>query len=89
MKTVNIRQAKANLSRYIDDKSTFIIMNGSKPAALMVPWAEIEDNEKIEEQFKWAAIESLATKIALERTEKGISEEEILNDFEEFRKNRN
>lgn len=55
-----------------------------RPAGVFIPW----ENINIEDEVRRAALKALTAELAKEREEKGITEEEVLEDFASFRKSR-
>jgi len=80
----NVRDLKARASEFIRKKEPVMVFRGSKLAGIFIPWEDIN----IEDEVRKAVLKALAEKIAGEREEKGITEEEVLEDFEAFRKGR-
>lgn len=81
---ISVRDFKAQATRIIREGRDVLIMRGGKPAGFFVPWDEL----KADSSFRRAALEVLMARLEQERTEKGVTEEEVMADFESFRKDR-
>ncbi|NPV81645.1 MAG: hypothetical protein HPY52_15515 [Firmicutes bacterium] len=84
MEFISVRDFKAQVTRLIREKRNVLVLKNGRPAGYFLPWDEtMNDNH-----FRKAALETLMRAMQEERTRKGITEEEVLVDFEAFRKNR-
>ncbi|MFZ5649465.1 MAG: type II toxin-antitoxin system Phd/YefM family antitoxin [Bacillota bacterium] len=81
---VTVRDFKTNASRLIRQNETVLVFRNGKPAGVFIPWDDI----KVEDEVRRAALKALTAKLDKERAEKGITEEEVLEDFANFRENR-
>ncbi len=84
MEFASVREFKTRTSEFIRRKEAVMVFRSGKPAGVFIPWEEIN----VEDEVRRAALKALAARIAQERAEKGITEEEVLTDFATFRKNR-
>lgn len=84
MEFASIREFKTHASKFIRRKKPVLVFRGGRPAGIFIPWEDID----AEDEIRRAALRALAAKIAEERAEKGITEEEVLEDFAAFRKDR-
>jgi antitoxin (DNA-binding transcriptional repressor) of toxin-antitoxin stability system len=84
MEFVTVRDFKTNASKLIRQKEAVMVFRNGKPAGVFIPWDDI----KVEDEVRRAALKALTAKMDKERSEKGITEEEVLEDFAYFRKNR-
>lgn len=84
MEFVTVRDFKTNASRLIRQNETVLVFRNGKPAGVFIPWDDI----KVEDEVRRAALKALTAKLDKERAEKGITEEEVLEDFANFRENR-
>ncbi|BAF60694.1 hypothetical protein PTH_2513 [Pelotomaculum thermopropionicum SI] len=84
MEFVSVREFKAHTSEFIRKKEAVMVFRSGKPAGVFIPWDDIN----VEDEVRRAALKALTARIAKERAEKGITEEEVLDDFAAFRKNR-
>lgn len=84
MEFVSVRDFKAHTSEFIRKKEAVVVFRGSKPAGIFIPWEDIS----LDDEVRRAALKALAERIAGEREKKGITEEEVLEDFAAFRKDR-
>ncbi|KFD40739.1 hypothetical protein HX99_02985 [Peptococcaceae bacterium SCADC1_2_3] len=84
MEFANVREFKTHASEFIRKKEAVMVFRSGKPAGVFVPWEDLN----IEDDVRRAVLNALAAKITKEREEKGITEEEVLEDFATFRKDR-
>lgn len=84
MEFVTVRDFKTNASRLIRQNEAVLVFRNGKPAGVFIPWDDI----KVEDEVRRAALKALTVKLDKERAEKGITEEEVLEDFANFRENR-
>jgi PHD/YefM family antitoxin component YafN of YafNO toxin-antitoxin module len=84
MEFASVREFKTHVSEFIRKKEAVMVFRSGKPAGVFVPWEDLN----IEDDVRRAALKALAAKIAKEREKKGITEEEVLEDFATFRKDR-
>lgn len=87
MEFVSVRELSSHTSKIIRSAKPTIIVNHSKPAAVLIPWADFINSAspELEKAVRWAAIDSLSSKVQKELTEKGITEQEVVDDFAAFR----
>ena len=84
MEVLSVRDFKAQVTRLIREKRNVLVLRNGRPAGYFAPW----DEACADEQMRRAALETLMAALAREREAKGISEEEVMADFEAFRKAR-
>lgn len=84
MEFVTVRDFKTNVSRLIRQNEAVLVFRNGKPAGVFIPWDDI----KVEDEVRRAALKAITAKLDKERAEKGITEEEVLEDFANFRENR-
>ena len=84
MEVISVREFKANVSRLIRDKKSVLVMKNSAPVGFFVPW----DAAEADGHFRAAALSTLMRAMERDRLEKGVTEEEVMADFEQFRKSR-
>lgn len=84
MQFVTVRDFKAKATRLMRQSDVVMVFRKGKPAGVFIPWEDIG----AEDEVRRAALKALAAKLAGERAEKGITEEEVLEDFAAFRKDR-
>ncbi|MBE3588675.1 MAG: hypothetical protein IMW93_09015 [Thermoanaerobacteraceae bacterium] len=84
MEFASVREFKTHASEFIRRKEAVMVFRNGKPAGVFIPWEDIN----VEDEVRRAALKTLTAKLARERVEKGITEEEVLEDFAAFRKNR-
>ncbi len=81
---LSVRDFKARVTRLVREKKSALVMRRGRPAGYFVPW----DEACAEGPLKKAALETLMAVLAKEREAKGVSEEDVVADFEAFRKAR-
>ncbi len=84
MEFASVREFKTHASEFIRKKEAVMVFRSGKPAGVFIPWEDIN----VEDEVRRAALKALTAKIAGERVEKGITEEEVLEDFATFRNDR-
>jgi hypothetical protein len=84
MEFASVREFKTHASEFIRRKVAVLVFRSGKPAGVFVPWEDIN----VDDEVRRAALKALASKVAREREEKGIAEEEVLEDFAAYRKDR-
>lgn len=84
MEFVTVRDFKTNASKLMRQNEAVMIFRNGKPAGVFIPWDDID----IEDDVRRTALKALTAKLASERAEKGITEEEVLKDFAAFKENR-
>lgn len=84
MEFVTIREFKTNATKLMRLGEPVMVFRNSKPAGVFIPWDDIN----VEQEVRRAALKSLTSKLAAERDEKEVTEEEVLEDFAAFRENR-
>lgn len=84
MELLSVRDFKSRVTRLIREKKVVLVLKRGRPVGYFVPWDEACAGEPL----KKAALETLMTALAKEREVKGISEEEVMADFDAFRKAR-
>ena len=81
MEFVNVRELKAHASELIRQKEPVIVLRGSRPAGVFIPWEAI----CLEDEVRRTAQKALLDKMMEERREKWKTEEEVQEDFAAFR----
>lgn len=61
-----------------------MVFRNGRPAGVFIPWEDIN----VDDEVRRAALKALVAKVARERQERRITEEEVLEDFATFRKDR-
>lgn len=61
-----------------------MVFRNGKPAGVFVPWDDIN----IEDEVRRADLKALTSRLTRERSEKRITEEEVLEEFAAFKDNR-
>ncbi|RJQ24798.1 MAG: type II toxin-antitoxin system Phd/YefM family antitoxin [Peptococcaceae bacterium] len=84
MEFVTVREFKTHASELMHRKEPVVVFRNSKPAGVFIPWDDIN----IGDELRRAALKALTAKLAKERSEKGVTEGEVLEDFASFRKSR-
>lgn len=79
-----MRDFKAGVSRFIREKKNVLVLRNGRPVGFFVPW-----NQSVaDDHIRRATLEVLGEQLRRERESRGISEEEVMADFEAFRKDR-
>lgn len=84
MELLSVRDFKAQVTRLLREKRNVLVLRNGRPAGYFIPW----DDACADEQLRRAALETLMAALAREREARGVSEEEVMADFETFRKAR-
>jgi hypothetical protein len=84
MEFVTVREFKTNATKLMRQGEAVMVFRNSKPAGVFIPWGDIN----VDQEVRQAAMKSLTSKLATERNERGITEEEVLEDFAVFKANR-
>ncbi|MCL6448290.1 MAG: hypothetical protein K6U04_09115 [Armatimonadetes bacterium] len=84
MEFASVREFKTHASEFIRRKEAVMVFRSGKPAGVFIPWEDIN----VDDEVRRAALKALVVKVAREREENGITEEEALEDFASFRKDR-
>ncbi len=85
MKLASVRKFRSSLSEYGRSGEMVLITNHGKMVGCFLPLAQVKD---IPWELKKEFLEYLGREIASELTSKKVAEEDILNDFEKFKKTR-
>lgn len=87
MEFVSVRDFKANASKLMKTGKPVVVMRNSKPAGMFIPWEDLRTDD-LNEEIRRAALLSVTEKIAAEREAMKLTEEEVLDDFAAFRRDR-
>lgn len=87
MEFVSVRDFKANASKLMKTGKPVVVMRNSKPAGMFIPWEDLRTDD-LNEEIRRVALLSVTEKIAAEREAMNLTEEEILDDFAAFRRDR-
>ena len=82
MELMSVRDFKARVTQLIREGRSVLVLRKGRPAGYFVPW----EDACADDQLRAAALKTLMVKLAREREEKGVTEEEVMADFEVFRK---
>ncbi|GMA49231.1 hypothetical protein GCM10025857_05880 [Alicyclobacillus contaminans] len=85
MKMVSIREFRDHSTDYFRSKEPLLVMRGSKPAGVYLPWDEALLPS---DDLKRILYDHLTKELQKEMADKGISEEEVMADLEAHRKGR-
>jgi PHD/YefM family antitoxin component YafN of YafNO toxin-antitoxin module len=85
MKTTTVRQFRSQFCELLQGKEAVLVTRRGKPAAVVYP---LNDPKKLPMEVRRKLYLELSAEIARELDAKGITEDEILDDFEEFKKRR-
>lgn len=85
MKMVSVREFRDHATEHFRSEEPIIVMRGSKPAGVFLPWDEsmlpVQDIQRL-------LYAHLANQMQEHMTIVGVTEEEVLADFEAYRKDR-
>lgn len=84
MQIVGIREFKTHATELMRQNETILVFRRGQPAGVFIPWSDIA----LDDELRTAALQAFAAKIRKEREVLGVTEEEVLDDFADFRKNR-
>ena len=85
MKTTTVRQFRSQFCEMLQGKEAVLVTRHGKPAAVVYP---LNDPKKLPLEVRRKLYLELSAEIARDLDAKGITEDEILRDFEEFKKRR-
>ena len=85
MKMVSVREFRDHATVHFRSEEPIIVMRGSKPAGVFLPWNEsllpLQDMQRL-------LYAQLAKQMQEHMAMMGVTEEEVLADFETYRKDR-
>ena len=85
MKMVSVREFRDHATVHFRSEEPIIVMRGSKPAGVFLPWNEsllpLQDMQRL-------LYAQLAKQMQEHMEMMGVTEEEVLTDFETYRKDR-
>ncbi|ADG07705.1 hypothetical protein [Kyrpidia tusciae] len=84
MKMVSIKEFRDHATQHLKTSEPIIIMRGSSPAGVFLPWDESMVPTEI---VKKAIYENLSRELQKQMERAHVSEQEVLADFEAYRKN--
>jgi len=85
MKTTTVRQFRSQFCELLQGKEAVLVTRRGKPAAVVYP---LNDPQKLPMEVRRNLYLELSAEIARDLDARGITEEEILRDFEGFKKSR-
>ena len=85
MKTASIREFRSQVSELIQGEETVLVTRHGKPAAVLL---SLRDPKLLPMELRRQLYLEMSAKIAAELDAKGITEDEILRDFEDAKKRR-
>lgn len=85
MKTATIREFRAHTSEFVSGKETVLLTRHGKPAAVLLP---LTDPKSLPLELRRTLYLEMSAEFARKLDAKGVTEEELLSDFEEHRKSR-
>jgi hypothetical protein len=85
MKTASIREFRSQLPSLAKQGDVVLVTNHGKMMGCFLPMKETSD---LPVEFKKEFVQSMGKRIARELADKGVSEKDVLDDFEAFKKNR-
>lgn len=84
MRLVTVREFRDRATQLLRQKEPVLITRNGKPAGFFVPW----EQPQIQDDIRKAVLEALAESLSRQREERGLTEEEVLDDFNAYRKTR-
>ena len=85
MKTTSVREFRSQISKLIQGKASVLVTRHGKPAAVLVP---LTDPDRVPMEIRRELFFDFSRKMGRALKAKGITEEDVLNGFAEFRKSR-
>ena len=85
MKTTTVREFRSQFCAMLQGKEAVLVTRRGKPAAVFYP---LNDPPKLPMEIRRRLYLELSAEIARDLDARGITEEEILRDFEAFKKRR-
>ena len=85
MKTTSVRGLRSQISELIQGKASVLVTRHGKPAAVLVP---LTDPEKVPMEIRRELFFDFSQKMGRALKTKGLTEEDVLNGFAEFKKRR-
>jgi antitoxin (DNA-binding transcriptional repressor) of toxin-antitoxin stability system len=83
MKTATVRKFRASLSEYIEADEAVMVLKHGKPAAFLIPY---DEGEPLPIELKRESFAGVTADIKAHLDIMGATEEELLKDFNEWRK---
>lgn len=85
MKTVTVRELRSQLSEILNGTENSLVTSHSHPTALIVP---LKDPKNVPLEMRQQLYLTLSAQLAEQLQAKGVTEDEIQRDFEDFKKRR-
>lgn len=85
MKTVSAHDARGQFSKLINGKEAVLVRCNGKAAAMIYP---LGDAKILPMEVRRQLFPEISTKVARQLKDKGITEAELMRDFEDFKKRR-
>ena len=85
LKIVSVKEFRDHATQHLRTSEPIIIMRGTSPAGVFLPWDESMLPPEI---VKKAMYDKLAHQLQEQLEQANVSEEEVLADFEAYRKDR-
>ncbi len=85
MKTASLREFRGQVSTLLDGDEAVLVTRRGKPAGVLYPFT---DPEKLPREVRQTLFLELSSQIAAELGVRGVSEETLQRDFDEFRRHR-
>lgn len=79
---VSIREFRDRATKLLRQKETVLVTRDGKPAGFFIPW----DQPQMRDDIRKAVLEALGESLRRQREERGLTEEEVLDDFAAHRK---
>lgn len=83
MKLVSVREFRDHATRLMRERELVLVLRDGAPAGFFVPF----DQASLDDDVRKTALDALAESIRKEREGKGITEQEVLDDFAAYREN--
>lgn len=83
MKLVSVREFRDHATRLMRGRELVLVMRDGTPAGFFIPL----DHASLDDDVRKTALDALAASIREEREAKGVTEQEVLDDFAAHRQN--
>ena len=84
MRTVSVQEFHDHVAKFLRGKEPFVVTRyGKEPLGIYYP-AGMKNTPK---EIRWAIFEAVTQDIGRQLKQKGVSEDDIVRDFKEWRKN--
>lgn len=81
---VTVREFRDKATQVLRQKEPVLVTRDGKPAGFFIPW----EHSSMQDDIRKAVLEALAESLRQQREKRGITEEEVLDDFAAHRQAR-